>query len=285
MPRRVSSRADAGERLLEIALDVVGQRLERRDVDDARHVRKPALDALAHERVDRREKRGERLARAGRRGDQRVPAARNRRPGVGWAAVAPRKLASNQAWTAGWNWGQTWGVYKGEDVVSPRASGAPWLFAREPSQRGRNGQSHAGGHRRPRRIGPALRRLSAVLQAAHGQGGGARVPARALQAPAVGDLHRTRRRGHGRRVHAALSPVLVAYPGAHVHPVRPVRDAISAAFGRRAGTTRAAADYGRAVGAGALELSTATDNGPAQRLYESEGWVRDTAFYVYGLGL
>lgn len=48
---------------------------------------------------------------------------------------------------------------------------------------------------------------------------------------------------------------------------------------------RAAADYGRAIGAGALELSTATDNVPAQRLYESEGWVRDTAFYVYGLGL
>ena len=48
---------------------------------------------------------------------------------------------------------------------------------------------------------------------------------------------------------------------------------------------RAAADYGRAVGAGALELSTATDNESAQRLYESEGWVRDTAFYVYGLGL
>jgi ribosomal protein S18 acetylase RimI-like enzyme len=48
---------------------------------------------------------------------------------------------------------------------------------------------------------------------------------------------------------------------------------------------RAAADYGRAVGAGALELSTATDNTPAQRLYESEGWVRDTAFYVYGLSL
>lgn len=58
---------------------------------------------------------------------------------------------------------------------------------------------------------------------------------------------------------------------------------------RRSGAARqllrAAAAYGRAVGAGALELSTATDNVPAQRLYESEGWVRDTAFYVYGLGL
>jgi len=58
---------------------------------------------------------------------------------------------------------------------------------------------------------------------------------------------------------------------------------------RRSGAARqllrSAADYGRAVGAGALELSTATDNEAAQRLYESEGWVRDTAFYVYGLAL
>jgi GNAT superfamily N-acetyltransferase len=58
---------------------------------------------------------------------------------------------------------------------------------------------------------------------------------------------------------------------------------------RRSGAGRAllgaAADYGRAVGAGALELSTATDNATAQSLYESEGWVRDTAFYVYGLAL
>jgi ribosomal protein S18 acetylase RimI-like enzyme len=66
-------------------------------------------------------------------------------------------------------------------------------------------------------------------------------------------------------------------------------DLFVAPSARRSGAARqllrAAADYGRAVGAGALELSTATDNEPAQRLYESEGWVRDTAFYVYGLGL
>lgn len=58
---------------------------------------------------------------------------------------------------------------------------------------------------------------------------------------------------------------------------------------RRSGAARqllrAAADYGRAIGAGALELSTAIDNLPAQALYESEGWERDTAFYVYGLTL
>jgi len=66
-------------------------------------------------------------------------------------------------------------------------------------------------------------------------------------------------------------------------------DLFVAPTARRSGAARqllrAAADYGRAVGAGALELSTATDNEGAQRLYESEGWVRDTAFYVYGFGL
>jgi len=66
-------------------------------------------------------------------------------------------------------------------------------------------------------------------------------------------------------------------------------DLFVAPSARRSGAARqllrAAADYGRAVGAGALELSTAIDNEAAQHLYESEGWVRDTAFYVYGLGL
>ena len=66
-------------------------------------------------------------------------------------------------------------------------------------------------------------------------------------------------------------------------------DLFVAPSARRSGAARqllrAAADYGRAVRGGALELSTATDNVAAQRLYESEGWVRDTAFYVYGLGL
>ena len=57
------------QRLLEIALDVVGQRLERRHVHDACRILEPPLDAFVHERVDRRQKRGQRLARPGRRGD------------------------------------------------------------------------------------------------------------------------------------------------------------------------------------------------------------------------
>ena len=47
----------------------------------------------------------------------------------------------------------------------------------------------------------------------------------------------------------------------------------------------AAADYGRAVGAIRLSLSTAIDNETAQALYVSQGWVRDTKFYAYSLPL
>jgi ribosomal protein S18 acetylase RimI-like enzyme len=58
---------------------------------------------------------------------------------------------------------------------------------------------------------------------------------------------------------------------------------------RRAGVGRrlmqAAADEARRLGAVALVLSTAKTNLPAQRLYESLGWVRDDEFYEYNLAL
>lgn len=47
----------------------------------------------------------------------------------------------------------------------------------------------------------------------------------------------------------------------------------------------AAADYGRAVGAVRLSLSTAIDNETAQALYQAKGWARDTAFFHYDLSL
>lgn len=58
---------------------------------------------------------------------------------------------------------------------------------------------------------------------------------------------------------------------------------------RRAGIgallLRAAADYGRAVGAVRLTLSTEVTNTSAQALYEAEGWKLQTDFYVYNLAL
>ncbi len=58
---------------------------------------------------------------------------------------------------------------------------------------------------------------------------------------------------------------------------------------RRAGVgsvlLAAAADFGRAIGAVRLTLSTEVTNHAAQTLYETEGWKRQTDFYVYTLAL
>ena len=56
---------------------------------------------------------------------------------------------------------------------------------------------------------------------------------------------------------------------------------------RRGGLARAllqeAARHAKATGAVRLDLSTARSNHPAQRLYESLGWVRDELFCTYSL--
>ena len=58
---------------------------------------------------------------------------------------------------------------------------------------------------------------------------------------------------------------------------------------RRTGAARALMERARQLaassGAEGLLLETATDNLPAQRLYESLGWKRDTEFYTYLLKL
>ncbi len=48
---------------------------------------------------------------------------------------------------------------------------------------------------------------------------------------------------------------------------------------------RAAAEYGRSVGAIRLVLSTELTNANAQSVYEAMGWKRDTIFCVYQLSL
>ena len=75
---------DARERQLEVALDVVRERLERRDVDHLRAFGKLAAggDALAHQVVDHRQERGQRLAGAGRGRDQRGTPLLDRGPGL-----------------------------------------------------------------------------------------------------------------------------------------------------------------------------------------------------------
>jgi ribosomal protein S18 acetylase RimI-like enzyme len=48
---------------------------------------------------------------------------------------------------------------------------------------------------------------------------------------------------------------------------------------------RVAAEQARERGAASLSLSTALDNAPAQALYESLGWRRESGFCEYSLGL
>jgi GNAT superfamily N-acetyltransferase len=68
-----------------------------------------------------------------------------------------------------------------------------------------------------------------------------------------------------------------------------LNDLFVAPEARRSGVAgkllEAAASFGRTEGAVRLALSTAVDNEPAQALYASRGWVRDTKFHVYTLAL
>ena len=81
--QRAQLRADAGERRLEVAVDVVGERLERRDIHHPRLVRQEprGCDTGAHQFIDHREECGECLARTRRGCDQHVTLRCDRRPG------------------------------------------------------------------------------------------------------------------------------------------------------------------------------------------------------------
>ena len=73
---------DARERCAQVALDVDGQRLERRDVEDTAAVRWVCRGRL-REGVDRREEGSKRLAGSGRRDDERALAGADGLPRTG----------------------------------------------------------------------------------------------------------------------------------------------------------------------------------------------------------
>ena len=79
---RMEQAVDAGQRLLQVAVDVVAERLQGRDVQDRGRFGQRPADRAAHQSVDRGQKGGERLARTGGSGDQRVPAAGDLGPGA-----------------------------------------------------------------------------------------------------------------------------------------------------------------------------------------------------------
>jgi hypothetical protein len=101
--QRRSTRTQLFERPQQVALHVVAERLERRDVDDARLLRQ--LVAFGEERVDGRQERRERLAAARRSRDQRVLATLDRGPAGrlrrGGAAETFGKPLSDQRGEAG----------------------------------------------------------------------------------------------------------------------------------------------------------------------------------------
>ena len=77
-PVRLAEPADTAARLSQVLVDVGAQCLQRRDIDDANFIGQRRDTALADQVVDRRQKRGERLAGPGWRGDERVSAGSNR---------------------------------------------------------------------------------------------------------------------------------------------------------------------------------------------------------------
>ena len=89
---RLGERVDFAARLGQVLVDVRRQRLQRRDVDDPHLVgQSRQLGRLAEQLVDRGQERGERLAGAGRRRDQRVLAAPDGAPAFGSGRRSARR--------------------------------------------------------------------------------------------------------------------------------------------------------------------------------------------------
>src|SRR4029077_21076944 len=80
-PHRLEPRSNPGDRLREVLLNVVRERLERRDVYHLDLVQQRSVQPLPEQRVDRGEEGGESLARAGGRRDEGVATRLDDRPG------------------------------------------------------------------------------------------------------------------------------------------------------------------------------------------------------------
>lgn len=88
---------------------------------------------------------------------------------------------------------------------------------------------------------------------------------------------------------AGFTQLFPSFSSVSVAPVFILNDLFVAPSQRRGGVgralLRAAADFAEASGAIRLSLATAIDNRPAQALYESLGWVRNTQFHQYTLAV
>jgi GNAT superfamily N-acetyltransferase len=88
---------------------------------------------------------------------------------------------------------------------------------------------------------------------------------------------------------AGFTQIFPSFSSVAVAPVFILNDLFVSPAQRRGGVgqalLRAAADFAQAAGAVRLSLATAIDNRPAQALYESLGWVRNTQFHQYNLAI
>ena len=94
-----TNRGQLVERRQEVALDVVVERLERRDVEDPHGA---GLPGAGEQPVERPEEGGQRFAAAGGRGGEEVLAARDRRPRLPLHVGRRAEAAWNQPRTMGW---------------------------------------------------------------------------------------------------------------------------------------------------------------------------------------
>ena len=103
----ISSRAgrpaqDLAQRDFEVLLDVVAQRLQRRNVENFGAVAQFAGERLAHQAIDADEECGERFARSSGSGDQRRAAGKNLAASPALAArSACRSVETNHSATSG----------------------------------------------------------------------------------------------------------------------------------------------------------------------------------------
>src|SRR4029450_1213592 len=81
-PRRGGGRAQLAQRLIQVAPHVIGQRLQRRDIEDVGAGLRPALHGASEEAIETGEEGGERLAGAGRRGEEHIAAGGDQGPGL-----------------------------------------------------------------------------------------------------------------------------------------------------------------------------------------------------------
>ena len=100
-PAAANRSLQLGERQLEVALDVVVERLERRDVEDLNRVRQRLTQPVDDELIQLPEERRERLAGAGGRENERVRAAGDRGPSLALRRAGRAERSPNQARTSG----------------------------------------------------------------------------------------------------------------------------------------------------------------------------------------